>query len=152
MAKQSTQLSLDSLKGKALADYERHLGDTVLASRVQIISNGNTTVRWLSHPARLRVIATPAEQILSFSSKDRVTPEWCVAAVHHHPEVPQNAQLRVFARTYHADGRSFAGDIRSAGSEHAERFALASVQTVMRAAMRFTRVLSGVGGALSRSQ
>jgi hypothetical protein len=111
-------ISQDRLAAKAMADYERLLGKTVLVNRVKIIANGRVDYLRLSTPAIVRVLKTRRSRVEYFSCKDLVVPEWTVELVVAHPQIPKSATVMAHPRSYGGDGQTYPGDVMGPGDQY----------------------------------
>jgi hypothetical protein len=104
-------ISHDFLAAKAMADYERLVGKTVMVSRVKFIANGRVEYVRLSSPAVVRVLKTRRSRVEYFSCKDLVVPEWTVKLMVAHPQIPKGATVMAHPRSYGGDGQTYPGDV-----------------------------------------
>ena len=140
-------LSPAVLEDKAMADYNAHLGESVVVHNVIVkTALGRHDYCALSTPAVVKVLPTARESLLYFSCKDLLTPSWSVQLLESHPEIPKNAVLRVHGRSYQADGQVHPGDVFARANDVERRGTVAVTVAVARAALRFGTLL--VGGQL----
>lgn len=111
-------ISQDRLAARAMADYERLLGQTVLVNRVKIIANGRVDYLRLSTPAFVRVLKTRRSHVEYFSCKNLVVPEWTVELVVAHPQILKSATLMAHPRSYGGDGQTYPGDVMGPADQY----------------------------------
>ncbi|WP_321935532.1 hypothetical protein [Paraburkholderia sp. J8-2] len=115
MKSNQADTALQALEARIKADFHRHLGRTVTVRRVTMLEGSHARCRQLSVPATVRIVQTGDEQLLRYSTRDRITPEWRAELVGDHAEIPANAHLSVFGTSRQADGESFLSDIEDLG-------------------------------------
>lgn len=130
------KLTSTALENKALADYNAHLGDTVVVRRILVKAHGGADYRWLSSEAKVRVLPTARETVLQFACQDLISPMWAVRLVEPHPEIPGDAVLVVHAKSFSADGRAHPGDVFARGTDLVKRGAVALTVVATRAMVR----------------
>lgn len=135
-----------ALEDKAMADYNAHLGESVVVHNVIVETQGRLEYRALSSPAVVKVMPTTRESVLYFSCKDLLTPRWSVQLLESHPEISKSAVLRVHGRSYQADGHVHSGDVFANANDMTRRGTVAVTVAVARAALRLGTLL--VGGQL----
>lgn len=116
MKSNQIELAQQALEARIVADFRRQLGRTFTVRRITVEEGGRSRCRDLNVPAMVRIVPTAQEQLLRYSLRDRITPEWRVELLGAHPEIPVNATLSVFGTSRQANGESFLGDIEDAGA------------------------------------
>jgi hypothetical protein len=114
MKSNHTDPLLQALENRVFADFGRKLGQTVTVRRITVVEAGRSRYRELATPATVKIVPTGARELLKYSCRDRITPEWHAELVAPHPEIPASATLSVFGTSRQADGQSFLGDVDDA--------------------------------------